>query len=267
MIAVISGAESIGPPARCGGRAAGPTLCGMTIETEPGNSTTSPTSTDRPRRPLVGNRLVLTGAIMYLLEWVAIVAGHVGVPLGATVGAAGIARAYGGHADSLGWAAGWFGVVLLGRVLIMTGLRSALADSHRPQRLMDLAVAAMALSVALETCVYAVAAGASWSLGAQGSLAAARSLDAVASQLNHVLYGPLGVSLVAAGIAMWRSGLFPRTLAALGTVAGVLSTLIGLALAAPRFSGAADALSSVALLFWVWMIWTGVVLWRARRSG
>jgi hypothetical protein len=204
---------------------------------------------------------------MYLLEWVAIIAGHVGVPLGATVGAAGISTAYDGHADSLGWAAGWFSVVLLGRVLVMTGLRSALTDSHRPQRLMDLAVGAMAVSVTLETCVYAVAAGASWSSGAHGSLAVTRSLDAVAFQLDQLLYGPLGVSVVAAGIAMWRSGLFPRVLAGLGAVAGVLSALVALAFAAPRFAGMSQALSSAALLFWIWIIWTGVVLWRARRSG
>jgi hypothetical protein len=66
---------------------------------------------------------------------------------------------------------------------------------------------------------------------------------------------------------MWRSGLFPRVLPGLGAVAGVLSALVALAFAAPRFAGMSQALSSAALLFWIWIIWTGVVLWRARRSG
>src|SRR4051812_3045914 len=89
-------------------------------------------SVNSDRASLVGNRLVLAGSVLYLLEWVAIVTASVSVPLGATASAADLAKSYAGNAEALGWAAGWFSVVLLGRILIMTGLRTALAASGRP---------------------------------------------------------------------------------------------------------------------------------------
>lgn len=219
------------------------------------------------RPTLTGNRLVLTGAVLYLLEWVAIIGAGVGVPLGATASAHDLTAAYVGHDNALGWAAGWFSVVELGRVLLMVGLRSALAATGRPHPLMDLAVVAMTVSVAIEVLVYAIAAGASWSLDNGGSLATTRTLDAVAFETNLTLYGPAGVSVLCAAVAMWRSEAFVRALAGLGAVAGTLLTVTGLALVTPRFAGAADAFSSAALLMWVWMLWTGVVVWRARPRG
>ncbi|HEU4568348.1 MAG TPA: hypothetical protein VFR99_09965 [Marmoricola sp.] len=212
---------------------------------------------------LVGNRLVLAGAVGYLLEWVAIIVAGVGVPLGAAASGHDVAAAYAGHADSLGWAAGWFSVVLLGRVVLVAGLRSALAASGRPHPLMDVAVAAMAVSVALEIAVYTVAAGAAWSLAHGGSLATVRTLDAVSFQANQALYGPIGVSVLCAAVAMWRSQLFPRVLAGLGVVAGAVLSVLGLAVVAPRFAGLADTFSAAALLMWVWMLWSGVVCWRS----
>jgi hypothetical protein len=227
------------------------------------SSTYAPTPS---RTALVGNRLVLAGAVLYLLEWVAIIAGNIGVPLGAAASATHVMAGYSGHANTFGWAAGWFSVVLLGRVVLMIGLRSALADSGRPQRLMDIAVAAMAVSVTLEVVTYALVAGTSWAAGQPGAQAATRVLDAASFEMNVMIYGPLGVSLLCAGAAMLRSTLFGRVLPALALVAGFLSTLIGLALASPSLVGAEGALSSAALLMWIWMLWTGVVLWRAPSS-
>lgn len=215
-------------------------------------------------RTLVGNRLVLAGALLYLLEWVAIIGAGVAVPVGANASPHDLADAYAGHADAIGWAAGWFCVVELGRVLLMVGLRSAHAESGRADRLMDAAVAAMAVSVALEIAVYAVASGSAWALGHGGSAGATRSLDAVAFQLNQTIYGPMGISLLCAGIAMWRSQVFSRRLAGLGAAAGISFTVLGLTAVAPRFAGLAGALSAAALPMWAWMVWAGVVTWRAR---
>lgn len=212
---------------------------------------------------LVGDRLVLVGSVLYLLEWVGIIAGHVGAPLGAGASAGAVHQAYAGSADAFGWAAGWFSVVLLGRVVLMVGVRSALVDSGRRDVLMDVAVLAMTVSVAVEVAVYAVVAGAAWYLDAGGGLATTRALDAVAYQSNEMLWGPAGVSLLCAGAAMWRSALFPRVLAGLALVAGGLLGVVGLALVAPRFADLANGLTSGALLFWVWMLWTGVLAWRA----
>ena len=100
------------------------------------------------RAPLVGNRLMLVGAVVYLLEWVAIIAANVSVPLGADASVHALVTGYAGRANALGWAAGWFSVVLVGRILIMVGLRTSLrmslgmslGDSGRPHALMDVAV-------------------------------------------------------------------------------------------------------------------------------
>ena len=227
---------------------------------------TSTTATARSTA-LVGNRLVLVGSVLYLLEWVAIVAASVDAPLGATASARDLVTSYVGHAEALGWAAGWFSVVLLGRILIMTGLRTALADSGRPQPLMDLAVAAMVVSVVLEIATYAVVAGMSWSTGHGGSAASVRALDAVAFKLNDMIYGPLGVSLLCAGAAMWFSGLFGKVLPILALTGGAMATLLGLAFVSPQYADIATALGFAALLLWVWMLWTGVVLWRARPAS
>jgi hypothetical protein len=215
------------------------------------------------KRLLVGNRLVLIGAVLYLLEWVAIIAAHLDAPGGAASTAARVASAYTGNTDAYAWAAGWFSVVLLGRILLMIGLREALADSGRSQRLMSLATAAMAVSVTVEIATYAIVSGAAWSKDKGGSLETIRSLDAVAFQLNNMIFGPLGVAVLCAGLAMWRSGLFNRVLPWLAIVSGVLLVLSAAALQAPSVSNVAAPLGLAVPLFWIWMIWTGVVCWRA----
>ena len=225
-----------------------------------------PAATTRPSA-LVGNRLVLVGAVLYLLEWVAIIAASVDAPVGASVSGATLLSTYAGHADAYAWAAGWFSVVLLGRILIMTGLRTALVRSGRPQPLMDLAVGAMAVSVVIEIVTYALVAGTAWSVGHGGSAGAVRTMDSAAFVLDEMLWGALGVSLVCAGLSMWVSGLFSRILSGLAVLGGVLGVVDALAFTAPRSSGLADAVSSgAALPFWIWMLWTGVVLWRARPA-
>ncbi len=218
-------------------------------------------------RALVGNRLVLVGGVLYLLEWVAILAAPVAAPVGADAGAEQITSAYAGNTTALAWAAGWLSVVLLGRVLLLVGLRAALRDSGRPHVLMDLAVLAMLASVVIETVVYAVVAAAAW-LGENGATAATvRALDAAAWEISQMIYGPLGVAVICAAVAMWRSGLFPRALCGLGVAGGAAAVLVGLAFVAPAFVHVAATLSLGVLLFWAWMLWTGVLCWWATGVG
>jgi len=214
------------------------------------------------RPGLVGNRLVLAGSVLYLLEWVAIIAANIDAPLGADVSAGHVTSSYSGSTTSWGWAAGWFSVVLLGRVLLVVGIRSALADSGRPQRIMDFAVVAMAASVILEVATYAVTAGSAWYLDGGGSADVVRGLDAAAFLLNNMIFGPLGVAILCSAGAMWWSGLFPRVLCGIGLVAGVGGVLVGVAASAPAATGTAAALGIAVPLFWIWMLWTGVLCWR-----
>jgi hypothetical protein len=68
---------------------------------------------------LIGNRLALAGAILYLLEWAAIafLAEQPTDRLGENAGA--ITEAYSGEARTTALAAGWFSAVLLGRILFV----------------------------------------------------------------------------------------------------------------------------------------------------
>jgi hypothetical protein len=222
----------------------------------------------RERQSIVGNRMVLIGAVMYLLEWVAIAAGQAGAPVGPAGSSSDVVATYTGHETGLGWAAGWFSVVLLGRILVMTGLRAALTDSGRPDRLLDFGIAAMAVGVALEIATYGLAAGTAWFASHGGGAAEVGVLDSATSELNGMILGPTGVAALVAGIAMWRSRLFGRVLPVLALLPGVVLVVVGLALAAPSLLGPARALSAVLLLFWGWMLWTGILLWRrVPRSG
>lgn len=215
-----------------------------------------------PTRPAIaGNKIVLVGAVLYLLEWVAIIGGGVNAPVGLGASGADLRSAYGGHAEAWGWAAGWFSIAEPGRLLIMVGLAVALAESGRRSRLMLAAVTAMAVSVTVEIVVYAVVAAAAQ--GASGvPVGTLRLLDLVASQLNLMIYGPLGISLLCAGLAMWRAGLFVRALPVLALISGLAFFVIGAALGGPDQRDLVHPVSAAALLFWVWMLWTGILLWR-----
>lgn len=226
----------------------------------------SPPATSQ-RHTLVGNRLVLAGAALYLLEWVAIIAAHVGVPVGPTGTVGGIADAYTGHVNAFGWAAGWFSVVLLGRVVLVAGLRAALGDHPRVRTLMDLAVVAMAVSVALEVVTYAVAAGAAYALAHHGTASTTTALDAVSWNLNLMVFGPLGVSVLLSALAMWRSGEFGRAICGAGGLAGVVLVVQALLFSGPDQSSTAQALQPAVAVFWIWMIWTGLVVWRRRPTA
>jgi hypothetical protein len=224
-------------------------------------------TSNKPTRPAIaGNKLVLVGAVLYLLEWVAIIGGGVDAPLGPGASGADLSSAYGGHAEAWGWAAGWFSVAEPGRLLIMVGLAVALTESGRRSRLMAAAVSAMAISVTVEIVVYAVVAAAAQ--GASGvPVGTLRLLDLVASELNLMIYAPMGISMLCAGLAMWRSGLFVQALPVLALVSGVAFVAIGAALGGPGRRDLVDPLSSAALLFWVWMLWTGILLWRRSTAA
>ena len=86
---------------------------------------------------------------MYFLEWVAILS-IPSVPtekLGHDPST--VVAAY-GHPKAIGVAAGWFSVVLFGRVIFTIGLRDAFRGLRRERLFANIAVAAMGLSVAIE---------------------------------------------------------------------------------------------------------------------
>ena len=133
--------------------------CSAAIEASLDGKILSMNRSDR----LVGNRLALAGTVLYFLEWVAI-AFLPEVVDGSLFGAEPevVVAAYRGHSGVIGFAAGWFGVVLLGRVLFAVALRKAFRDSGRDSLLVDFAVGAMIVSVTLEIASFGPAAAAGW---------------------------------------------------------------------------------------------------------
>lgn len=214
------------------------------------------------RPPLIGNRWVLVGGIFYLLEWVAIIgAGIVGVNETAGVGTSPqeILDSYSGHVDAVAFMAGWFALALLGRVLVFVGLRSALADSGRSHLLMDFAVVASAVSVTLEVAAYGLAAAAADLADAQDTTAMV-ILDRAGGWLNQLLEGGLAVAIVCSAWCMWRSRLFSMPLNVLGAVAGIGIVFAQLSIA-PSLATLFAILGFSVPLFWIWMLWAGVVSW------
>ena len=83
---------------------------------------------------LVGTRLALVGALLYLSEWL-VIPFVVDLPtdeLGRD--AVSIAAAYAGHGTELAFIAGWLSFALLGRIVFVAALASSVR-SRRSRRL------------------------------------------------------------------------------------------------------------------------------------
>jgi len=225
-------------------------------------------ATERGGPALIGNGLALAGAILYLLEWVAIFAFSPPGPLGPDKSPGQLVTAYADHAGRAAASAGWFAFVLVGRVLFIAGLKAGLRRRPRELPLLDLALGAMAIGVALEVIGYGLGAAAA-RLAADGAdPGLVSAVDAGGYWLVLLLFAPTGVAILAASIAMLRSRLFATWLCVVGLIAGVGAVAGGLlaGLAAEDKVGVVDGVSSVgAIGMWVWMIGTGVVLLRARQ--
>lgn len=221
------------------------------------------------RATLVGTRLAAAGAVLYFLEW-AVIVFLPAVPtdrLGEDPAA--IVAAYRGHAAAIAFAAGWFSFVLLGRVLFATALRQAFRDSDRHSTLLDFAVVATAISVVLEVASFGSAAAAGWLADAGSDSAVVAGFDAASSVGFMMIFAPLGASVLAFSIVMLSAGLFPRWIGWLGIVAGTMGILGGVI--EPPAAGAEGAFNDFGTIptgiaaggFWIWLVATSVVLWRA----
>ena len=232
------------------------------------------------RHPLVGNRLALAGVIIYFLEWVGIVAFDIGnVPASQGTKAAEILAQYAQHATAVELLAGWLSLVLLGRILFVAGIRDALRKSGAETLLADFALVAMAVSVIVEITAWTVAGGGAYAAASGADQSTIVGIDAVANFFTLVIGAPLAVSILAASFAMLRSRLFPAWLCWLGLAAGAIGSVYGviagaafaaggscasaLCLTGSVLPGLAQVLSATLLAVWIWMIATGVVLFRA----
>ena len=236
------------------------------------------------RKPLVGNRLALTGVGIYFLEWVGIAAFDIGnVPASQGTKAAEILAQYAQHATALALMAGWLSLVLLGRILFVAGIRDGLRKSGAETLLADFAVLAMTASVILEIAAWTVAAGGAYAAANGADQSTIVGIDAIANFLTLVIGAPLAASILAASVAMLQSRLFPAWLCWLGVAAGAIASVYGviagaafaaggscasaLCLTGSALPGLAQVLSATLLAAWIWMIATGIVLFRAAGRG
>jgi hypothetical protein len=215
-----------------------------------------------------GTRLALAGALLYLSEW-AVIAFSADLPtddLGDD--AAAIAAAYNGHATELAFLAGYLSLALLGRIVFVAALRSSFPDARRERVLLDVALGAMLVSVAVEVVQLGVTAAAGWLAEAGASEDAVAALDATGTVLFTLVITPIGASVLAASAAMLLSGLFPRWIGWLGVLAGALIMAGGIV----GTTGAGDSgtvhdlgeplMGPPVAAFWLWMLATSIVLFR-----
>lgn len=220
------------------------------------------------RAELVGTRLALLGTALYLSEWLVIpfLADLPTDDLGDD--APSIAAAYEGHGTELGFAAGYFSFALLGRVVFVAALRGALTAWRPLRTLMDIALAAMAVSVAIEVVQVGLTATAAWLAEAGLEAGPIVALDGAATVLFSLIVSTVGASALASSIAMLLSGRFARWLGWLGVVAGALVITGGIvgstgAGDSGTIHDLADPLTGLPIAaFWLWMIATSVVLFR-----
>ena len=87
------------------------------------------------------------------------------------------------------------------------------------------------------------------------------ALDQAAAGINLMIAGGLGIAIVCSAYCMWSARLFPMVLNLIGMVSGV--AIIGVQLTvAPATQTLFDILFVFPALFWVWMLWAGVLCWR-----
>ncbi len=242
-------------------------------------SKTSPAVTSE-RKPLIGNRLALAGVVIYFLEWVGIAAFDIGnVPASQGTNAAEILAQYAQHGTATALLAGWESLVLLGRILFVAGIRDGLHRSGARTLLADFALVAMAVSVIVEISTWSLVAGGAYAAVNGADQSTLVGIDALANFRLAVLGAPLAASILAASVAMLRSQLFPAWLCWLGLIAGAIGSVYGviagavfaagsqcasaLCLTGSGLPGLAQVISLALLGVWIWMIVTGVVLFRA----
>jgi hypothetical protein len=221
---------------------------------------------DQSRR-LIGNRWTLVGATVYLLEWVAIAGFHPGNTPTTFLKSDAVVAMYLSHAGGVAAAASWYSLVLLGRILFTVGIRDSLKRSGADTLLADFAVAAMAVSVILEIAAFALAGAAGQLAHNGGDPAAIVGVDAAGRWVNIMIFAPLGVSILAAAAAQLGSRLFPAWLSWLGVASGLAGTALGVVIGPALAAGpgpyqTVQMLSIAVLGFWVWMLATGILLFR-----
>ncbi|HSS68668.1 MAG TPA: hypothetical protein VLK34_08955 [Nocardioidaceae bacterium] len=212
--------------------------------------------------------MTLAGAIGYLLAWAVILVVSPPGPRGPGEPTSQLVSAYADHSGAATLAAMFIAVFLVGPIAFMAGLRSSMRERTADLPLLEVGLAAIAISVALDSAAYSIAAAAAGLAadGAEDSIVVA--LDTAGHWLYGSAFGPLGAAVIAAGVATLRARVFPPMFCWLAIVAGGASlwgvVLLGVTEGEDE-SGLADVVTTTAALgIGAWMIIAGGILWRRR---
>lgn len=218
------------------------------------------------RRRISYSRLALLGVIIYLLEFAFI------IPFAKTPGAGNtnsqLADFYAAnHTSILIYVAG-VSAAILGRILFAAVLRDVLHHIARTRVLMDLAFGLVVVGVTVESISLGLE-GVAASMGTYGSeppVAVAAALQSGSTNVGIPLTITFGLFAAVASLAMISSHLFPRWIGWSGLVGGIAYALsVALHLAPDN-----GVLSMGQFIGWVlivvWMLATGIVLFRRARS-
>jgi hypothetical protein len=161
-------------------------------------------------------------------------------------------------------------VVLIGRVLIILGIRTALRSVVADTTVVLFAAAAMTLSVVFEVVSESMVFAATVFAG-RSETDLVRTFDTVGGIAWTMVFGPLGLAVLLTAWSMLRSRAFPTWICAAGLLGGALGVVAGLA-AGPGYlhQGTARTLYGIGQigvpLFWLWMLATGIFLFRRAAS-
>jgi hypothetical protein len=213
--------------------------------------------------PVVGNRLALAGAIWYLLE-IPILFPFVSATSPPVAKTAELVAYYSAQRTNLLIGAAGASVVLVGRIAFSAGARASLLRTAGVRALADLALGAMILSVVFEVAMSALYAAAGRMAAGGGDAAGIVALHYAADTVGFAVFPTIAVAMAATSLAQIISRHFPRWLGWPGLVVGVFGIASSAFLSAvgENAVGGPSPLGSWLLGFWIWMIVTGIVLFR-----
>ena len=213
--------------------------------------------------PVVGNRLALAGAIWYLLE-IPILFPFVSATSPPVAKTAELVAYYSAQQTNLLIGAAGASVVLLGRIAFSAGARASLRRTAGVRALADLALGAMVVSVVFEVAMTALYATAGRMAAGGGDPAGVVALNYAADTVGFAVSPAIAVAMAATSLAQVISRQFPGWLGWPGLVVGVfgIASSTYLSAMAQNVVGGSSPLGSWMLGFWIWMVATGVVLFR-----
>jgi hypothetical protein len=212
--------------------------------------------------------LALLGVIIYLMEFAFIIPFYKEPPRTDSTNSELLAFYAANRTDILIYVAG-VSAAILGRIVFAAGLRDVLRKVRGARALMDVAFGMVVVAVTVESIGLALE-GVAASMGTYGSeppVAVAAALHNASLSLDVPMSITHGLFAAVASLAMLRARVLPRWIGWTGLVGGIAYTMSFSLAFGPNIVGDIVGSGIGWLLIVVWMLATGIVLFRRTRSG